>query len=67
MGVAITSTTTVPGSGTNASHPVDIALAASFYIEVASPDSVRGRLSFFDEEQHRVAVDRYGSMRRLQG
>lgn len=66
VGVAITSTTAVPGSGTNASHPVDIALAASFCIEVASRFGA-GRLSFFDEGQHRVAVDRYGSMRHLQG
>ena len=65
VGVAITAETAVAGSGTNASHPNDIALAVAFTIEVATRFG-EGRLRFLDESEFANALDRYGGMEVLQ-
>ena len=65
VGLAITAETAVPGSATGASHPADIALAATFAIEAAKRFGA-GRLSFYDEEEFAEATRRYGEMNRLQ-
>ncbi len=65
VGVAVTTETAVPGSATNASHPEDIALAVAFCLETAQRFGA-GRLSFFDADQARLAVKRYGRMSVLQ-
>lgn len=66
VGVAVTAETAVPGSGTNASHPGDIALAVSFCLESAARFGA-GRLELYDVSQHAIAVDRYGPMTHLRG
>lgn len=66
VGVAITAETAVPGSGSNASHPGDIALAVSFCLESAARFG-SGRLQFYDVDQYAIALERYGSMTHLQG
>ena len=65
VGVAITSETAVPGSGTNASHPGDIALAVALCLESAARFGT-GRLQLYDIAQHAVALERYGPMTHLQ-
>jgi hypothetical protein len=64
-GVAITAETAVPGSGTNASHPGDIALAVSLCLESAARFG-SGRLELYDFDQHAVALRRYGTLHHLQ-
>lgn len=66
VGVAITAETAVPGSGTNASHAGDIALAVSFGLESAARFGT-GRLRLYDVDQHALALERYGPMTHLQG
>jgi hypothetical protein len=66
VGVALTAEVAVPGSGTGANHPHDIALAATFCIEVAKAVGA-GRCRFYDPEQLAVATATYGSLDRLQG
>lgn len=66
VGVAITAETAVPGSGTNASHPGDIALAVSLCLESAARFGT-GRLHLYDIDQHAIALKRYGQMTHLQG
>lgn len=65
VGVAVTAETAVPGSATNANHPVDLADAVSFCLEVAARFGT-GRCAFFDEHEFDLAVGRYGSMAALQ-
>jgi hypothetical protein len=65
VGVAITAETAVPGSGSNASHPGDIALAVSFCLESAARFGA-GRLQLYDVDQHAIALERYGPMTHLQ-
>lgn len=65
VGVAITAETVVPGTATGSSHPADIALAASFCVEVAKRHGA-GRLRFHDPDQHDEALRRYGSLETLQ-
>lgn len=65
VGVAITSESAVPGSGTGASHEVDIAQAAKFSIEVAK-EFGRDTLEFFDRGEFEQLKELYGSMAHLQ-
>lgn len=66
VGVAITATSAVPGSGTGASHEIDVAAAATFVIEAAK-DYVVGKLNFYDEDEFNKLVQLYGSMEHLKG
>lgn len=61
VGLAITAQTVVPGSGTGASHELDIALATRFAIEVAKEFGL-GKADFIDEEEGRTLRDQYGSL-----
>lgn len=65
VGVALTAEVAVPGSGTNASHPADIAEAVRFCVETAARFGA-GRIRFHDEEAFDEARARYGSMEHLQ-
>jgi len=65
VGVAITTETVVPGSATGASHEVDIEEAARFCIEVAK-EFGRGNLKFYDEEEFKLLIKKYGKMKHLQ-
>lgn len=65
VGVAITTKSTVPGSGTGASHEVDIASSVRFSIEVAK-EFTGGKFSFYDEEEFKRLEKLYGSMKHLQ-
>ena len=64
-GVAITAETAVAGSGSNASHPGDIALAVSLCLESAARFG-SGRLKLYDDDQHAAALRRYGTLHHLQ-
>ena len=61
VGVAITAETTVPGSGTGASHEVDIAMAARFAIETAK-EFTEGTLDFYDKQEFTLLQESYGSL-----
>jgi len=65
VGVAITAKTAVPGSGTGASHEVDIAQAVRFSIEIAK-EFTRGQIEFYDAEEFDRLQKLYGSMKHLQ-
>ncbi|CAD2072278.1 DUF1177 domain-containing protein [Phocicoccus pinnipedialis] len=65
VGLAITTQSTVPGSGTGASHEVDIAEAARYCIEVAK-EFGQEKLSFHDQAEFERMVKLYGSMKQLQ-
>ncbi|MFD1205623.1 MULTISPECIES: DUF1177 domain-containing protein [Sporosarcina] len=65
VGVAITAKTAVPGSGTGASHEVDIAQAVRFSIEIAK-EFTRGQIEFYDAEEFERLEKLYGSMKHLQ-
>lgn len=65
VGLAITTKSVVPGSGTGASHEVDIAQAVRFSIEVAK-DYGKGKIKFYDEEEFALLNELYGSMKHLQ-
>jgi hypothetical protein len=65
VGVAVTTETAVAGTATGANHPVDIALAVAFCLEVAKRFG-SGRLVFHDEAEFVEAARRYGPMTRLQ-
>lgn len=65
VGVAITAKTAVPGSGTGASHEVDIAQAVRFSIEIAK-EFTRGQIEFYDAEEFERLQKLYGSMKHLQ-
>ena len=64
VGVATTSAAAVPGSGTGASHPEDVALAATFCLEVAKAVGA-GRCEVYDEDAFQAALGRYGPLSRL--
>lgn len=66
VGLAITAETAVPGSATGASHPGDIALAASFCIETAKAVGA-GRARFYDPDHFEAAQRLYGPLTHLQG
>ena len=65
VGVAVTAQSAVPGSGTGASHEVDIASAIRFSIEVAK-EFTNGTCSFYDEAEYSQITKLYGSMKILQ-
>lgn len=65
IGVAITAQTAVPGSGTGASHEVDVAQAVRFVIEVAK-EFTQKQIAFYDEAEYRRLEELYGSMKHLQ-
>lgn len=65
VGVAITAKTAVPGSGTGASHEVDIAQAVRFSIEIAK-EFTRGQIEFYDAKEFDRLQKLYGSMKHLQ-
>src|SRR5699024_117155 len=65
LGLAITTESAVPGSGTGASHEIDIAQAAKFSIEVAK-EFGEGNLEFFNEKEFKHLKELYGSMNHLQ-
>jgi hypothetical protein len=65
VGVATTAAVPVPGTASGANHAADVALAATFALEVAKAFGA-GRCRVFDEDEYRRAQARYGSMARLQ-
>jgi len=65
VGLAITAKTAVPGSGTGASHEVDVAQAVRFSIEVAK-EFTQGQFGFYDMKEFNHLEELYGSMRHLQ-
>jgi hypothetical protein len=65
VGIAVTSETAVAGTATGANHPLDIALAVAFCLEVAKRFG-SGRLDFHDEAELAEATRRYGPMAHLQ-
>lgn len=65
VGLAITTQSVVPGSGTGASHEVDIAQGARFCVEVAK-EYGQGKVSFYDEREFAHLNKLYGSMTHLQ-
>ncbi len=65
VGVATTAAVAVPGSASGANHAVDVALAATFALEVAKAFG-SGSCQVLDEAQFSAARRRYGTMERLQ-
>lgn len=65
VGLAITTKSAVPGSGTGASHEVDIAQAVRFSIEVAKEYGV-GKVDFYDKPEFELIKALYGTMNHLQ-
>ncbi|MBM7599120.1 hypothetical protein JOC34_001488 [Virgibacillus halotolerans] len=65
VGIAITTKSAVPGSGTGASHEVDIAQAVRFSIEVAKEFGA-GKIDFYDAPEFEHMQNLYGSMKHLQ-
>ncbi|PIC73676.1 hypothetical protein CSV69_07745 [Sporosarcina sp. P26b] len=65
VGVAITAKTAVPGSGTGASHEVDVAQAVRFTIEIAK-EFTRGQIELYDKKEFERLEMLYGSMKHLQ-
>lgn len=65
VGVAITAKTAVPGSGTGASHEVDVAQAVRFSIEVAK-EYTQSQFELYDVDEFNHLEALYGSMKHLQ-
>lgn len=65
VGVAVTAKSAVPGSGTGASHEVDVAQAVRFSIEVAK-EYTAGKFEFYDVAEFERLEKLYGSMQHLQ-
>ena len=65
VGIAITTEVPVPGCATGVSHVIDMEVAARFIIEVAKAFGEE-RASFYDRDEFRQVVQRYGSMKHLQ-
>lgn len=65
VGVAITAGVPVPGCATGASHVTDIEEAARFVLEVAKTFG-KGLCRFYEEEQWKIIVKRYGPLKMLQ-
>lgn len=65
VGLAITTVSAVPGSGTGASDLTSVESAVRFVIEAAK-DFGRGKLSFFADGDFRALKSQYGSMEHLQ-
>lgn len=66
VGVAITTETAVPGSGTGATDLASVEAAARFCVEVAKGVGA-GTCRLHDQAEFDRLVARYGSMRHLQG
>ncbi|MBI2368727.1 MAG: DUF1177 family protein [Deltaproteobacteria bacterium] len=64
VGVAITAQVAVPGCATGASHPTDVALAATYCVEVAKAFG-EGTCRFYNAEEYAHAVQLYGSLAHL--
>jgi hypothetical protein len=65
VGIAITTESVVPGCATGASHPEDIEEATRFCVEVAKAYG-KGLCSFYNENEWRVIVRKYGPIKLLQ-
>lgn len=65
VGLAITAKSAVPGSGTGASHEVDVAQAVRFSIEVAK-EFTQGQFEFYDSEEFEHLEKLYGSLKHFQ-
>ncbi|HJF33329.1 MAG TPA: DUF1177 domain-containing protein [Sporosarcina psychrophila] len=65
VGVAITAKSAVPGSGTGASHEVDVAQAVRYCIEVAK-EYTQGQFEFYDVDEFNRLERLYGTMKHLQ-
>ena len=65
VGVAITAESVVPGSGTGASHEVDVAQAVRFSIEVAK-EYTSNKFEFYDVAEFERLESLYGPMKHLQ-
>jgi hypothetical protein len=65
VGVAVTSAVVVPGCASGASHPTDVALAATFCIEVAKAMG-SPQFDVLDRDAWHRAVQLYGPMHVLQ-
>lgn len=65
IGIAITAQTAVPGSGTGASHEVDVAQAVRFSIEVAK-EFTQKQIEFYDKAEYNRLEELYGTMKHLQ-
>lgn len=65
VGLAITAESVVPGSGTGASHEVDVAQAVRFSIEVAK-EYTGNKIEFYDDAEFKRLEKLYGSMKHLQ-
>lgn len=66
VGVAVTSAVAVPGCASGASHPVDVAMAATLCLEVAKAMANRN-FDVLDRGALERARELYGSMAALQG
>jgi hypothetical protein len=64
VGVATVAQAAVPGSGTGASHVVDLEMAARFCLEVAK-DFSAGTLEFYDQREWETLQKLYGSLKHL--
>lgn len=65
VGLAITTVSAVPGSGTGATDMTSVESAVRFVVEAAK-DFGRKQISFFDEADFRELKAQYGSMEHLQ-
>lgn len=65
VGIAITTETPVPGCATGVSHVIDMEVAIRFIIEVAKAFGEEG-VNFYDRDEFRRVLQRYGSMKHLQ-
>lgn len=65
IGVAITTASAVAGCATGASHEIDIALAATYAIEVAK-EFTQEKTAFYDKDEFAQLQALYGSLTHLQ-
>ena len=61
VGVATTSGSIVPGCGTGSNYAISLEQATRFCVEVAK-DFTRGSCKFYDEEEYKILLNRYGDM-----
>ena len=65
VGVAITTETSVAGCATGATSPVSIEECARFVLEI-SKMYTKGSLNFYDKEEYKKIIEKYGSMEKFQ-
>ena len=65
VGVAVTAEVPVPGCATGANNIIDLEEASRFVLEVAKAFG-KGLCKFYDEEQWKIILDRYGPLKTLQ-